>query len=265
MDITVEDREATGPHGSIPVRLYRPVSPTKTGLVWLHGGAFMFGDLDMPEADWVSRQLAARGIAVVSVFYRLAVGGVHYPVPGDDGLAAYRWAVEHRGELGVETFALGGASAGANLVAGIALRQRDDGLEPASGVVLAYPLLHSTLPEPSAELATKLLELPPQIQELNTRLGEIGMNYAGSIEVLDNPYAFPGNAELTGLPPFLIVNADMDILRPSGEAFASQLALAHDDVTIVREPGTMHGYLNQPENPSASVTLSRISRWLGGE
>jgi len=26
----------------------------------------------MPEADWVARQLAARGIGVVSVFYRLA-------------------------------------------------------------------------------------------------------------------------------------------------------------------------------------------------
>jgi len=35
-------------------------------------GRLGLGDLDMPEADWVARQLAARGIGVVSVFYRLA-------------------------------------------------------------------------------------------------------------------------------------------------------------------------------------------------
>ena len=27
------------------------------GLLWLHGGAFMVGDLDMPEADWVAREI----------------------------------------------------------------------------------------------------------------------------------------------------------------------------------------------------------------
>ncbi len=44
-------------------------------LVWAHGGGFVAGDLDMPEADWVARTLAARGVTVVSIDYRLAGDG----------------------------------------------------------------------------------------------------------------------------------------------------------------------------------------------
>jgi hypothetical protein len=55
-------------------------------------GAFIGGDLDMPEADWVARELVSRaGIVVVSVDYRLCVNGVTYPVPHDDVVAAMRW------------------------------------------------------------------------------------------------------------------------------------------------------------------------------
>ena len=70
-------------------------------LVWLHGGAFRMGDLDMPEADWTARQICDRaGAVVVSVDYRLCVGGVTYPVPHDDAVAAVRWVRDERGRPG---------------------------------------------------------------------------------------------------------------------------------------------------------------------
>ena len=69
----------------------------------MHGGAFMMGDLDMPEADRTAREVCARaGAVVVSVDYRLAVGGVHHPVPLDDGVAAVRWVRDNAAELGVD-------------------------------------------------------------------------------------------------------------------------------------------------------------------
>jgi acetyl esterase/lipase len=52
--------------------------------VWAHGGGFAAGDLDMPEAHAVATALAARGIAVVSVDYRLVGPGCRYPAPSDD-------------------------------------------------------------------------------------------------------------------------------------------------------------------------------------
>ncbi len=82
--LTILDSAVDGPHGPVPFRSYQRADATRradVGLVWIHGGGFQVGDLDVPEADWVSRCLASAGVSVVSVDYRLAVDGVHFPVP----------------------------------------------------------------------------------------------------------------------------------------------------------------------------------------
>ena len=132
----------------------RPAAaPTCPCLVWLHGGAFRMGDLDMPEADWTARQICERaGAVVVSVDYRLCVGGVTYPVPHDDVVAAVRWVRDNAAALGIDPdrISLGGASAGGNLATGAALRLRDDdGWVPAA-LLLAYTTFHAVVPPPSA-------------------------------------------------------------------------------------------------------------------
>jgi hypothetical protein len=107
-DDAVSDQVLDGPHGPLRVRVYTPESPAGPGLVWVHGGGFLAGEIDMPEADWVARSFADRGIAVVSVDYALAPfplawaaaseaperEGVHYPVASDEVEAAFRWAVD---------------------------------------------------------------------------------------------------------------------------------------------------------------------------
>ena len=60
-DVEIVDTVAPGPHGDVPVRVYRATDETpQRGFVWAHGGAFMFGDLEMPEADVVAREVATR-------------------------------------------------------------------------------------------------------------------------------------------------------------------------------------------------------------
>ena len=63
-DVRVRSDAAPGPHGPVPVRVYDDGDGDGAGerpcLVWMHGGAFIAGDLDMPEADWFSRELARR-------------------------------------------------------------------------------------------------------------------------------------------------------------------------------------------------------------
>ncbi len=56
----------------------------------------------------------------------------------------------------------------------------------------------------------------------------------------------PGLAVLDGLCPVLVLNAEFDDLRPSGEAFTAQLAAAGVDVRQVLVQGLPHGFLNQP-------------------
>ena len=43
---------------SIPVRVYEPEGEPWAELVWAHGGSFVYGNLDWPEADWVSRSFS---------------------------------------------------------------------------------------------------------------------------------------------------------------------------------------------------------------
>ena len=247
-DVAVSDDSAPGPHGPVPVRIYRPgAAADRPCLVWLHGGAFRMGDLDMPEADWTARQICTRADAVVvSVDYRLCVGGVTYPVPHDDTVAAVRWVRAHAATLGVdpERISLGGASAGGNLATGAALRLRDeDGWVPAA-LLLAYTTLHAVVPPPSPSLAPLLDDVPTVLRFLPETRRSITENYLGGPSSNADGYAMPANAVLEGLCPVLLLNSEYDDLRASAEAFAGQLAVAGVDVRQVLVRGMLHGFLN---------------------
>jgi acetyl esterase/lipase len=289
--VVTEERTLDGPHGELRVRLY-PVRDGVTcvaGLVWAHGGGFMHGDLDMPEADLVARWMAERGVVVVSVDYALCqqidwndpvasvdTGGVRFPVAHDELTFAFRWAVSAGLGAPAGTWSLGGASAGGNLAAGVSLRLRDDatgsgdaGPVPPSGtqrtprsVVLAYPVVHDGLPTPSPELAAKIAALPEDRDFPPHVVRAMNDNYLGHRRGSESAYAFPGGADLRGLPPTFVLNSDHDALRSSGEAYAAELAAAGVDVLVVREDGTTHGHLNQPDDPGCARSLARIGAWL---
>jgi acetyl esterase len=153
--VRVQDGEVHGPHGPVTCRIYVPASATDIGLVWVHGGGFSTGDLDMPESHVVSAELTARaGAVVVSVGYRLAGDGVRYPVPIDDVEAVWT-SVTHGKELagteGIQRLSLGGASAA--LALSTAMRVRDAGTPLLSALLLAYPFAH--FPNPAPERAQR--------------------------------------------------------------------------------------------------------------
>jgi acetyl esterase/lipase len=254
--------------GSFPVRVYLPEAASigRPLLVWCHGGAWARGGLDMPEADASAREVCARaGSVVVSVDYRLAVGGVRFPVPHDDVVAAYRWAVEHAGSLGADParIVLGGASAGGNLAAGAALRVRDDGDPPPAALLLAYPCLHAELPPASDELLAKLELLSPAAAAHPGALSPIVENYLGAPAGEATTYAMPGVAEdLTGLPPTLIINCEYDGLRASGERFALQLEQAGVHVVVETARDVAHGHLDRPGLPQAAESHAVMAAWV---
>jgi acetyl esterase/lipase len=249
--VDIREDAPPGPHGPVPVRIYEPGvdGGARPCLVWAHGGGFIGGDLDMREADWTAREVCARaGAVVVSVDYRLAVDGVCYPVPHDDTVAAVAWVRDDAAALGVdpERISIGGASAGANLTAGAALKLRDrDGWVPAA-LVLAYGAFHAMFPPPSPSLAARLAELPPLFRQREGETNPLHENYLGGPLSSGDGYAFPANAVLSGLCPTLLLNAEYDHLRASGEAFAAALAMAGVDVRQALVPGVLHAFLNQP-------------------
>ena len=244
-DVTVRDTAVPGPHGDVPLRTYRPDGPVATALLWVHGGGFWHGDLDMPEADWVSAELARRARAyVVSVGYRLANGEVRHPVPIDDVYAAWSWLAAD--EALPERRALGGASAGAALALATALRARDTGLRPPDALLLAYPFAHFPNPQPDLALATELAEvLPPELRFPPSGIEDMVRNYVGRISDLP-PDALPGAARLDGLPPSFLVLSEYDDLRSSGELLARQLDEAGVKATTYLALQVPHGHLNHP-------------------
>jgi acetyl esterase/lipase len=255
----VEAADAPGPHGPVPVRVYRPTGSRPSGppLVWLHGGGFGAGDLDMPEADATSREVSTRsGSIVVSVDYRLATRGVHFPVPHDDTLAAVEWTTRVFGPA-----AIGGASAGANLAAGAALRLRDEG-RPPLGVLLAYPLVHPVLPTPSRELAVALARLPLRHRFSGASFTPMVENYLGSPVSEASPYAFAALGQLRGFPPTFIIDAEYDGLRASGEAFADALVSVDVPLTRMVVRDVLHGHLNSPWLPQAQQSYADMAAWL---
>lgn len=247
-DVPGSDERVPGPHGSVPVRIYGDVTGSdRPVFVWIHGGAFVSGDLDMPEADRTAREIAHRADAVViSVDYRLAVGGVTYPVPLDDCVAVLRWARDQAGALGGDRVTVGGASAGANLAAGATLRVRDeDGWLPAA-LLPVYGVFHAQIPPAAPALTEALDELPAVLRMLPGSTAQVSTNYLGGPTSRADGYAMPALADLSGLCPVVVVNAAYDDLRPSGQAFAAALATAGVDVRQVCAEGLLHGFLNLP-------------------
>ncbi|HUQ56228.1 alpha/beta hydrolase [Lentzea sp.] len=235
-----------GPHGPVPARIYRQDhGDDQPCLVWLHGGAFRMGDLEMPEADWVARELVTRtGAVVVSVDYRLATGGVCYPVPHDDVVAVLRWVRDQADDLGVTSICAGGASAGGNLAAGAALKVRDEDDWQPRGLALVYPVLHPRLPPAPASLTARMAEVPALLHFPPDEVRRITENYLGGPVSRADGYAMPGLAELEGLCRTLVLTAEYDDLRGSGQVFAGQLAESGVDVRHVQVESMLHGFLN---------------------
>jgi acetyl esterase/lipase len=264
--IDVTDVTIPGRHGDIPARGYRgPTQAIGPALIWAHGGGFIGGDLDMPEAHWVGAELARRGIPMLSIDYTKCLEGVHYPVPSDDVLDAWLYLSGHEDELGVAPgrLHLGGASAGAHLVAGVTKRLRDGAGPLPASLVLAYPNLHAELPPAGDDLQAALEKGPLDVFTPEV-LRTLSLNYAGSEDLFDNVYAFPGNGDVSRLPPVFILNSERDSLRASGERFGQQLSEAGVPVRVEYEPGTFHGHLNHPEDPAAMRSIERMVAWLSG-
>lgn len=256
----VDDRLVPGPDGDVPVRVYTPsaaVGEAHGVLLWMHGGGWVIGDLD--TADATCRALANRaGCVVVSVDYRLAP---EHPAPAalDDCLAALAWTVENFELLGVDAskVAVGGDSAGGNLAAVLCQRVRDDFGPEIDFQVLVYPVIDLTLTHPSIEENAEGYFLTKATMQwfVDHYLGGADPKQA-SVSPL---YA----DDLRGLPPALVVTAELDPLRDEGEAYAAALTAAAVSVEQVRYDGQIHGFMSMASMlDDARACLDRVGAAL---
>jgi acetyl esterase len=236
----VWDETIPGPGGDIPARIYRPNGESPPVLVYAHGGGFVFCDLD--SHDELCREFANHIPAVVvSVAYRLAPEH-RWPAAADDFYAAARWAAHNASSLGgdEQRVVVGGDSAGGNLAAVTALMARDRGGPSIVGQLLLYPVLAADFNNESYRLFGKGFYNPkPALQWYWDQ-------YVPASADREHRYASPLRANLTGLPPAVIILAGHDPLRDEGMAYADALDAAGVATVRCAFEGAIHGFMTMP-------------------
>ena len=117
------------PPGGRAARLYRPTAQATALVLYLHGGGFVFGDLE--THDRACRRLADRsGVSVLALNYRRAPEHP-WPAAVDDAVAALRWIASQPPELQIApaAVAIAGDSAGGTIAALACVRLRDEAPE----------------------------------------------------------------------------------------------------------------------------------------
>lgn len=224
--------------GNVTVRVYQPSDePSETVLVFMHGGAWRLGSLEV--VDHPCRYFTRAGrCTVVSVDYRLAP---EHPFPAalDDVMAALRWVSEEPAELGSRQcrIVVGGESAGGNLAAAAALRCRDEGGPALVAQLLVYPNTDHDLERPSYHEHDGLLITREQMRVAWD-------DYIPDAAARDHPYASPLRApDLSGAAPATVLTCEYDPLRDEGQAYAERLRAAGVPVHAKSYPGLSHGIL----------------------
>ena len=242
--MATEDHHAPSGDGTdVLVRIYRPArapSPAPA-LYWVHGGGLVMGSV--AQNDDMCAAIADRlGIVVASVEYRLAPEHP-YPAPLEDCYAGLRWLAGHADELGIDRtrIAIGGASAGGGLAAGLALLARDRGEVAVCFQLLVYPMLDDRNVTPSSHAI-----VDPKVWNREANAAGWNAYLAGRAGADDvEPYAAPARAtDLAGLPPAYIDVGDLDLFLDEDIAYAQALMRAGVPVELHVYPGAFHGSNN---------------------
>jgi acetyl esterase len=236
---TTEDRMVAGAAGDLRARVYRPeeTGPVPTVLL-VHGGGWVIGDLETHDnmARSICRDCRA---VVVSVDYRLAPEAP-FPAAVDDAVAATLWAAEHLRDLGGDDrLAVAGDSAGGNLATVVAQELRDRGGPPLVGQLLIYPATDAAGDYPS-----RVENGEGYFLDLATMAWFIE-HYVPDQRLYTDPRVSPLRAaDLSRLPPAVVVTAEYDPLRDEGEAYAERLRAAGVATQLRRFDGMVHGFFD---------------------
>lgn len=243
------------------VRLYLPEAAGPVPVfLWIHGGGWTIGSID--ENEVASRAVcAAASVAVAAVEYRLAPEDP-YPAAPSDCYEVLDWLAAGGAGPAVAAgaIAVGGESAGGNLSTVVSLMARDRGGPAIAAQVLICPVFG----HPDDGFAS-YADFATGYGMTADAMRFFFAQYVPDPSALDDPYLLPSrSADLSGLPPALVLTAEYDVLRDEGEAFAARLADAGVAVDVHRYAGQIHGfyglYTDLPSSPRSHAEVAAYLR-----
>jgi acetyl esterase/lipase len=236
----IRELSVPGPAAPLRARLYLPRAAEKPlpGMVYFHGGGFIYGDLD--THDGVCRGIAqSTPCAVVSVDYRLAPEN-RFPAAVEDAFAATRWIAANASALGIDPARLtvAGDSAGGNLAAVVALAAREERGPDIAMQVLVYPTTDFSQEAESVERFGEGYLLTRE------SIRWVKRSYLREARDAEDWRASPlRSRDFSGLPPAYVIVAGFDPLRDEGKAYAERLMRAGTPATLECFEGQVHGFL----------------------
>lgn len=249
--------------GEIEAYVYEPDTVTETPLpaiIYFHGGGFVAGDIK--SSDPVCRDLCENSEhVIISVDYRLAPEH-RFPIAPNDCLAAFEWVVANAKALNIDPNKLNvcGDSAGGNLAAVVAIQAR----KRLKGQILIYPVTNHS------DIVTKSYLEHANGKGLTRRY----MKFFWRLYLKDNPLLADGEIQhdlatpmtvddLSGLPPALVITAQLDPLRDEGIAYAKRMAEQGVEVQETVYQQQLHGFFSG-EGPDSDYQAARseIIDWL---
>jgi acetyl esterase len=254
-----------GPMGEVSIQIVRPLGTRNTNLpavVYLHGGGWVLGGSD--THDRLIRELAnGAQVAFIFVNYTLSPEA-RYPVSLEQAYVAAKWVAENGQTINVNPtqLAVAGDSVGGNMATAVTLLAKERGGPSIKFQLLFYPVTDANFDTPSY--------MAYQDGYFLTREGMKWFwdNYTTGGTNRKEPTVSPLQAsteQLKGLPPTLIINGELDVLRDEGEAYAHKLMEAGVVVTAVRYHGTIHDFvmLNPiTKTPAARAAVEQASQIL---
>ncbi|MCW2866638.1 MAG: alpha/beta hydrolase [Marmoricola sp.] len=216
-----------------------PVTGSRPALLWIHGGGMIMGGAG-DDAAFCSRVAQETGALVASVEYRLAPEHP-FPTPLEDCYVALQWLARQPG-VDPGRVAVGGASAGGGLAAGLALLVRERGGPHLAFQLLVYPMIDDRTTT-RTDVDTSRLRL------WNQSSNSLGWRcYLGPGLRPGQPTGVPVPAaparagDLAGLPPAWVGVGDADLFHDEDRAYAERLEAAGVPCTLHVVPGAYHGF-----------------------
>lgn len=189
-------------------------------------------------ADGTPAALAKKtGAAVVSVDYPMGPEN-KFPAAHDEAIEAYKYVLKNAKGWGYNPnkIALVGESAGGNLAINTAIAAIDQNLTKPVAIVAVYPVATTSLDTPSKKQQASA-------KPLNTPMMAWFVKHIIRSEAdTQDPRLNLVAANLKGLPPVTVINAEIDPLKSDGDIIVAKLKEACVETTHQLYTGVTHEF-----------------------